>query len=186
MIGSLPDNVLLDIFDFCQTSPPIMIFYRWWLPLVHVCQSWRYIVFASPLRLDLQLECNADTSMKKMLDVWPSLPIIINELRPQQISLQLPFSGANIFAVLKHHDRIRKIAISSTSITVLKQFYNVIKKPYPELTDLHLEFFKKPAPVVLDTFLGGSAPCLKYFSLSGIPFPAFPKFILSFHELVDL
>ncbi|KAH9970910.1 hypothetical protein BGW80DRAFT_1561978, partial [Lactifluus volemus] len=66
-IRSLPDNVLLDIFDFCRMSSHDS--FRWWHALVHVCGRWRYIVFLSPLRLHLQLVCNANTPVKKTLDV---------------------------------------------------------------------------------------------------------------------
>ncbi|KAH9970916.1 hypothetical protein BGW80DRAFT_1561980 [Lactifluus volemus] len=100
-IGSLPDNVLLDIFNIYRTSWNIPPSYPWWHVLVHVCGKWTYIVFQSPLRLHLQLECNVNTPVKKTLDVWlRALPIVIVESRSR-----LPLSGANIIAALEQHDR---------------------------------------------------------------------------------
>jgi hypothetical protein len=153
---------------------------QWWHALVHVCRRWRYILFDSPLRLHLQLVCNANTPVKKALDVWPrSFPIVIEESR-----LRLPLSGANIISALEHHDRVSEIILNTTN-TLLKRLYKVMKKPYPALTRLRLNNWRS-APVLRDTFLGGSAPRLKGLSLIGIPFPALPKFLPFSHDLVDV
>jgi hypothetical protein len=40
--------------------------------------------------------------------------------------------------------------------------------------------------VIPDSFLGGSAPRLEHFELSEVPFPAFPKLLLSANHLVQL
>ncbi|KAH9960064.1 hypothetical protein BGW80DRAFT_1564414 [Lactifluus volemus] len=178
-IGSLPDNVLLDIFDFCQMpwydSP------RWWHALTHVCGRWRYVVFESPLRLDLHLVCDANTPVKKTLDVWPhGIPILIKESR-----LRLPLRGANIIAALGHHDRVSEIDLNTTN-TLLKRLNKVMKKPYPVLTRLRLLNWKSAVPVLPDTFLGGSAPRLECLYLEGIPFPALPKRLPFCHNLVNV
>ena len=73
-IETLPDVVLLDIFDFfvgetCKNE---------WLTLAHVCRRWRHIVFASPRRLNLQLHCTNRSPVKKTLGIWPVLPIKIH------------------------------------------------------------------------------------------------------------
>jgi F-box-like len=180
-IGSLPDNVLLDIFDFCQK--PLYESPQWWYALVHVCRRWRYIVCESPLRLNLRLECNANTPVKKTLDsdAWPrAFPIAIKESR-----LRLPHSGANIIAALEYHGRVSQIDLYTTS-TLLKRLNKVMKNPYPILTRLRLYTWKSAVPVLRDTFLGGSAPRLKDLSLVGIPFPALPKFLPFCHDLVDV
>ncbi|KAH9960067.1 hypothetical protein BGW80DRAFT_1484824 [Lactifluus volemus] len=154
---------------------------RWWHALVHVCRRWRYIVFESPLRLHLRLQCNANTPVKKTLNVWPrAFPILIVESRPR-----LPLSGANIISALKHHDRVYEIDLSITN-TLLKRLNKVMKKPYPVLTRLYLHIRKPAAPVLPDTFLGGSSPCLKYLHLIGIPFPALPKLLPFHHDLVEV
>ena len=58
--------------------------------------------------------------------------------------------------------------------------------PFPELADLQLFSDDETPPVILDSFLGGSAPRLQYFLLSGIPFPELPKLLLSANHLVYL
>ena len=137
-------------------------------------------MFQSPLRLNLRLVCNVNMPVKKTLDVWPcAFPIAIQESRPR-----IPLSGANIIATLEHHDRVSEIDLWPTS-TLLKQLNKVMKKPYPSLTRLRL-YFEKSAPVLPDTFLGGSAPHLKHLNLTGIPFPALPKLLPSCHDLVDV
>ena len=96
---ALPDEILLTIFDFCRVSSvkgtngwPNM-----WKNLVHVCQRWRYVVFSSPLRLDLRLHLTDRTSVSEMLDVWP--PIFIEVYSSFNL-------GDNIMAALEQHDRI--------------------------------------------------------------------------------
>jgi F-box-like len=171
-IGSLPDNVLLEIFDFCQR----VAYLDSWHVLVHVCKKWRCIVFASPHRLNLRLECNAKTPVKETLDVWPRIfPIVVEEWRPW-----LPFSGTNIIAALKHHDHVCKITLENISGTLSERLFEA-QKPFPVLTNLHLGLYAKstPAPVLPDAFLGGCAPHLRSLQLSGIPFPALPKLLLS-------
>jgi F-box-like len=73
-IDMLPDLALLEIFDHCVDDDLVD---HDWHPLVHVCQRWRNIVFASPRRLNLRLLCTARTSVKEMLDIWPPLPIAV-------------------------------------------------------------------------------------------------------------
>jgi hypothetical protein len=95
-ICSLPDNVLVEIFDFSlpdpldpldqargwamqsltpTLSPPDRLRAGAWSKLMHVYQRWRYIMLASLLRLNLRLLCTDRTPVRKMLDVWPPLPI---------------------------------------------------------------------------------------------------------------
>jgi hypothetical protein len=136
------------------------------------------------LRLNLRLVCNGNTSMKKTLDVWPcAFPIVITDWRSV-----LPLSGANVIATLEHHDRVSQIDLHITN-TLLQQVYKVMAKPYPILTRLRFytsESGSAPAPMLRDTFLGGSAPHLKYLELTDISFPALPKFLTFCHYLVNL
>jgi F-box-like len=78
-IESLPDEVLLEVFDFFLLIPideeeegdlgP-----QGWLKLVHVCRRWRCVVFDAPLRLDLKVYCTPNTPVRKLLHIWPGLP----------------------------------------------------------------------------------------------------------------
>jgi hypothetical protein len=134
-------------------------------------------VFQSPLRLHLLLVCNANTPVKKTLDVWPHVfPIMVEEGRSRH-----PLRGANIITALEYHHRVSEIHLYTTS-TLSKRLNKVMKKPYPVLTYLDLEL-KKSAPVLRDTSFGGSFPRLRNLKLFGIPFPALPKLLPSCHDL---
>src|SRR6266481_6481133 len=82
-IGILPDDVLLEVFDFYRSmnSPSFgreKVTTDAWQPLVHVCRRWRNVVFGSPRRLNLRLFCTAKTPARDTLDVWPTLPLLIS------------------------------------------------------------------------------------------------------------
>lgn len=177
-ICTLPDNVLLEIFSLyvdCAAGP----YEDAWHTLVHICRRWRYVVFASPRRLDLQLRCTIKRSAQKMLDVWPALPIAI-EFR-SGIILH-PQVANNIIIALNQCDRIRKIDLCPPIPFSLLNKIRAIKEPLPVLTDLRLvSNFSLP-----DSFLGGSAPHLRSLHLLCISFPALPKLLLSTTELVTL
>jgi F-box-like len=176
-IGSLPDNVLLDIFDFYRViineskdEPPCD-----WETLVHVCQRWRYLVLESPIRLNLQLFCTGKTRVKKLLDVWPaSLPISIHFYSIYEWWDLEHFRDAdgfsNIVAALKHCDRIRQIHITSTVGVRWEKIVMAMQGPFPTLTSLLLD--SRVEMVTLpDTFMSGFAPCLQHLTLGAISFP---------------
>ncbi|KAH9971523.1 hypothetical protein BGW80DRAFT_443372 [Lactifluus volemus] len=176
-ILSLPDEVLLDIFEFCL--PDIAgLRARAWFKLVHVCQRWRYIVFASPLRLDLRLFCADRTPVRKMLDIWPPLPIEIHYFSVD------PQAEDNIIAALKHPNRVRNIWLGRITIS-LERLVAVMQEPFPELENLFLHI-EGTVLVLPNTFLGGSAPRLRSLTLDSIPFPTLPRLLLSSNDLVDL
>ena len=72
-IGKLPDDVLLEIFDFYLDKALIEA----WHTLVHVCQKWRNVVVGSPQRLELRLHCTESTPVRETLGAWPLLPIVV-------------------------------------------------------------------------------------------------------------
>ncbi|KAH9971580.1 hypothetical protein BGW80DRAFT_445746 [Lactifluus volemus] len=179
-ICSLPDDVLLDIFEFClpdRLDPQSRALA--WSELLHVCQRWRYIVFASPLRLDLHLLCTDRTPVRKMLDIWP--PLLINiwyfVVNPQVED--------NIIAALEHPNRVRAISIRVITIP-LERLVSVMQEPFPGLVFLSLTQREGIVPALPNTFLGGSAPRLRSLHLTRIPFPTLPQFLLSSNDLVDL
>ncbi|KAH9971590.1 hypothetical protein BGW80DRAFT_1460543 [Lactifluus volemus] len=194
-ICSLPDNVLLDIFEFClpYSVEPLDQARGWamrylilnppgrasaWSKLVHVCQRWRYIVFASPLRLDLCLLCTPSTPVRKMLDIWPPLPIQI-----QYFSVD-PRVEDNIIAALEHPNRLRTISLRGITIP-LERLVAVMQKPFPELESLSLHI-EGMVPALPNTFLGGFTPRLRSLHLTSIPFSTLPQLLLSSNDLVDL
>ena len=184
-INILPDDVLLEIFDHYVIRRQILsnrTDVDAWHTLVHVCQRWRYVVFDSPRRLDLRLRCTYRTPVTNMLDIWPALPIVISNAN------QPGGSGVtNIISALQQHNRVCTIDIENVPHSLLKEFA-AMQEPFPALTNLELELWSSDenAPVLPDSFLGGSAPRLRSLELNGIPFPGLPKLLLSTHDLVTL
>jgi hypothetical protein len=148
-----------------------------WHPLVHVCQRWRYLVFASPLRLDLRLICTDSSPVREKLDIWPPLSIKIWSISPNL--------GDNIIAAFEHPDRIREIYLWSIR-SPLDHLVTMMQKPFPELEYLYLWTDADSVPAFPDTFLGGFAPRLRSLHLDRIPFPTLPRLLLSCNDLVSL
>ena len=159
-----------------------------WRTLIHVCQRWRYIVFASPLRLDLQLLCTHGTPVRKNLDVWPPLPLMIDyytywdadDGKSPTLSEE-----EDVIAALNHSDRVRYVGISVTG-SLLEKMAMTMQEPFPALTHLWLSSKDGNVPVLSETFFGGSTPRLRIAHLEGIPFPALPTLLLTATDLVDL
>jgi hypothetical protein len=194
-IDVLPDDVLLEIFDFIANTPIVRYPKRKrdvearWLWLAHVCRQWRNLVFASPRRLNLQLFCRPETPVKDRLDVWPALPLIVTGGEPFT-----PFSCTdNVIAALGHSNRIREVNLGLENWQ-LEQVSAAMQVPFPELTKLMLSESSRgghggetiPLAVIPDLFLGGSAPRLESFGLLGIPYPRLPNLLLSATQLVHL
>jgi F-box-like len=184
-IGILPDEILLKIFDFCRQVITSKSCSRWpkvWHNLVHVCQRWRYVIFSSPLLLDLRVYYSGKTPVRTMLDVWPHLPI--------EVSCYGLQDSDNIVSALEQHDRICKIHFT-VSGEGCGRLPTVMHKPFPALTCLRLEWSNiwsvlEPQPALPITFLGGSAPSLQSLTLRGVPFPTLPQFLLSCNDLSEL
>ena len=85
----------------------------------------------------------------------------------------------DIIVALKHHDRVIQIDIRGQNRFTLEKSSAMAQKPFTHLTDLHLASTDDMPPVLHEKFLGGSAPCLRYFSLWNIAFPTFPKLAVS-------
>ena len=176
-IGTLPDDILLEMFYFYA----YVAFNDAWRTLVHVCRRWRNVVFTSPRRLNLKLVCTRTRSVREMLDIWPELPIIILDYEGTEIVE----SADNVIAALELNDRVSRIDLA-VSGSRLERVVAVMQDPFPTLTDLSLWSSDGTAPVISDSFLGGSAPRLRYLGLESIPFPALPKLLSSATDLVDL
>jgi len=74
-IDILPDDVLVEIFFYVNIKVPNLR--NPWHVLVHVCRRWRYLVFASPRQLNLQIEYEGHRPMSEALDPWPVLPVLL-------------------------------------------------------------------------------------------------------------
>ena len=176
-INTLPDDALLEIFFHCLDNT---VNVDWWHPLVHACRRWRAIVFASPRRLDLQIRYTEKTHVREMLNIWPTLPIVISARGG------LVKDVDNIVAALEYHDRIRRIALRGVSNLLLEGFSAALQEPLPALTSLMLWSNGESTQVVPDSFLGGSSPRLQTLWLDFISFPGLPKLLLSANHLVLL
>ncbi|KAI9443723.1 hypothetical protein F5148DRAFT_269890 [Russula earlei] len=179
-IERLYDDVLLEIFDFYIYGTRG---YDGWHILVHICRRWRNVVFASPRRLNLQLVCTQGRPVEKTLDLWPALPIIIQDDEKRSTR-----KGAkNIMAALKCRHRIRQIALRVVPALLSEGFAAVMQKRFPALKVLTLVLARgAPTPIFPPKFLGGYTPRLRAFSAEGISFPALPRLLLSARHLVHL
>ncbi|KAN0128317.1 hypothetical protein V8E53_013901 [Lactarius tabidus] len=202
-IRELSDDILLGIFDFCRENhrlepTRIFRFFKYpevpedvwdWHILVHVCQRWRQVVFASPLSLNLQILCTHGTPVRKDLDIWPNLPIQIKYFMTPK-NIKAISEDNNIIAALERTDRVCVVSLRITS-QQLGRMVKVMQEPFPALRHLSLStslpmHISNDVPALPSEFLGRSAPCLQSIDLIGIPFPALPEFLLSTSDLVTL
>ena len=184
-IDMLTDNVLLEIFDLVRGSRTDFEFRHlpvWkWHRLAHVCHRWRQIIFASPLRLDLQLLCTAGTPVRKNLTCWPAFPIVVD-----YNGLELPPSDEDsVLAALEHPDRVHQVKLTVTS-SLWRKMSTIMQGPFPALTYLSIFSVDRDVPILPGGFLGGSAPCLREILLCGIPIPTLSTIFSSASDLVEL
>ena len=182
LIDRLPDDVLLEMFHFYVD---IFRSVEAWQRLVHVCRRWRSVIFGSPRRLKLQLFCTANTRTRDKLDIWPALPLVIQDFHCRTRRID------NIIALLQCSDlahRIGRIGLRNVSSWHLKDVWKAMQVPFPELTRLILHLYDVTEPVLPlpDSLLGGSAPRLRSLHLEGIPYPGLPKLLLSATHLTRL
>jgi hypothetical protein len=183
----LPDDVLLDIFDFYMITSRSSYdkkLIEGWQTLVHVCRRWRSLVFGSPRRLDLRLVYSLEKRTRDLdtLDVWPALPIIV------RCDMASTPGMDNTIAALEQNNRVCEVFLWGLVDWQLEQVSATMQVPFPELTELRLySDGKSPRPPVIpDSFLGGSAPRLLHIDLDAIPFPGLPDLLLSATHLVHL
>ena len=176
-IDKLPDVALLEIFDFYVDEARIEA----WCTLVHVCRKWRSVVFGSPRRLNLRLYCEARTPVRKMLNVWPLLPIVI-KARGYKYAI---WGVDNIIAALKHSDRICQLELLDIPSSQMEKVLAAMQQLFPKLRRLKLQPSDE-ATLFHSLFLGGSSPGLQTLTLDCVKFPGLPKLLLSATHLVRL
>ena len=178
-IDILPDEALLEIFSSylvgASDSDHIEAMIEPWLPLVHVCQRWRNIIFASPRRLDVRVFYTPERQVKVMLDIWPNLPIHILRTTMDAYKISRYHHGGNLIAALEHTNRICQIQLKGFPSSELERILAAMLKPFPALTSLDIECcndnFLDAMPVLPEAFLGGSAQHLRSCNLSDVEFP---------------
>jgi len=181
-MNRLPDEVLLDIFDFLverTASGPIKVL-NVWQTLVHVCRGWRNLIFSSSRRLNLQLLCMDGNPVRGMLHIWPAFPIVIvTGGDPGE------WHADNVVAAFEQPGRVSEVIFEEISSEWLEFFTEAMHGPFPQLTTMDItlgdtrQFFPKP-------FAKGFAPRLRSLTLCDVPLSAVRKSLLSASDLVDL
>ena len=152
----MPSDILLEIFDFFVVESDGFEAEDWWRTLVHVCRTWRIVIFGSPHRLNLRLACSDKTPVREMLDVWPPLPIVVRHIWHPNLDRD------NIVAALERNDCIRQIGMDQDL-----QWEKALEAMREIFLALHLSLYSdiEMIPVVPDSFMSGSAPrlrCLRF------------------------
>jgi hypothetical protein len=186
-IDDIPDDILLEIFDFYRIIPMLpenVFFSLWeWHVLAYVCRKWRQVLFSSPRSLGLRLLCTPTTPVREMLSIWPPLPIVIeNRVNPLA---RLEVGHDTLLAALVHHNRVSVIVIDYLTRHQLKRIAEMMQEPRPAVTSLRLESMDEVAPVLSEAFMGGSAPLLQRLYLGRISSPTLPRRVVSV-ELTSL
>jgi hypothetical protein len=135
-IHVLPDEVLLEIFDFYVDT--MSLWYSdedergvdTWQSLVQVCRRWRSLVLGSPRRLNLQLHCRPKTPARDTLDIWPALPLVVSGDRPSGMD--------NVIAALGQSNRVLQVNLRRLADWQLENVLATMQVPFPELTELQL------------------------------------------------
>jgi hypothetical protein len=171
-IRLLSDDVLLEIFytyrELVRDDPFSYGFWdECWPRLVHVCRRWRFLIFASPHRLNLRLICTPIRPVRKMLDIWPAFPLVISFNGYTAKSSEDHFD--NLIAALERRDRVHQITARKLPGFVWERITAMVQEPFPALTALRV--LQSDELAVGDIFLNGSAPNLQHLYLEGISIP---------------
>ena len=188
-INDLPDEVLLDIFDFYRQG--VDSYDQWrekyvWLDLAHACRRWRAVIFASSLRLDLGIT------------VGPTKPDGIETILSGPLPILIDYKGMyeettsnalwRMRAALKHHDRVRGIFFEGTSAW-LNEFFRATNHSFPILERLTLGLTYGDELKLPDTFLGGqdlSDLHLRHLKLKRFSLRSIIRFLSSTSTLTGL
>jgi len=140
-------------------------------------------VQTSPRRLGLQILCKSGRSIERVLDDWPTLPLVVRS-EATRISRSLP---ANVVMAFHRPNRICEIDIGVTE-SIIESIAETIQQPFLGLQRIRLTSKDAKELPVLSEFLGGSAPLLEDIELEGIaiPTPAIKRLLLSTNNLVRL
>ena len=153
-VGTLHDDVLLEIFDFYRQSSwdPYNPERVWnnkngWFKLAHVCHKWRSVVLASPCRLKLRLYFAHDTSTRAAaLQSLSHLPIIVDYLDVTWTADTLRC----LISALSYPDRVCRIAIrGSHEYEHTATISNALDLSFPALESLELYTIGNFGPAIL-------------------------------------
>jgi len=119
--------------------------------------------------------------VKKMLDIWPELPIHV-------LGCGHPSKEArdDVVAALRLNHRVSGIRLRKYSDSEWEACAPLMQHSFPALTHLWVELAVSIKNTISGPFLGGSAPSLRAIQLCGVPFPALPELLFSTTNLVHL
>jgi F-box-like len=164
-INRLPDEVLLEIFDFYRQSRTTIKLYdlEWrmqyaWFNLAHVCRRWRAAMFASTSRLDLNIFVGPKTPGHIETTLSSHVPILVNFSR--MFGTVTDSDIWRMRAALGHRDRVREISFGGYG-ALFKNFIEATNYHFPALESLVFSFPRFPPgyphdePDIPATFLRG-------------------------------
>ena len=109
--------------------------HRWWYNLAQVCRWWRYLIFASPLQLDLHLLCTNGVPIANMLAHSPPLPLTIRYHEGGRETTEEDDEG--ILLALRHSDRLHYISLYLPS-PKLRKFITIMDEEFPILERMYI------------------------------------------------
>ncbi|KAH8980111.1 hypothetical protein EDB92DRAFT_1954296 [Lactarius akahatsu] len=190
-ISALNHDVLLDIFHLYRLGNTTngldrgWNVERWWFKLIHVCQTWRHLILASPTSLDLHLVCTYGTPVTTMLTHSPPLPLII--YYPGGLGDAAGKEEEDVLFLLQHRERVRRIHIEAPTTSLLG-LLGSMDGEYPALQHLVIRSYtEKPSAssrtsVELPTKL--QAPLLHHLTLFNVRSPVGSQLLLRAGGLV--
>lgn len=165
---NINDDILLEIFDACRVDniSPNTYPRNWWHHLAHVCQRWRRILFAFPIRLGITLVCNSRTPVPDVLASSPTLPLIIYWGNPG--TLDAEDSVKNVYLALRHRDRVCRIKLRLPESSLRHVLTTSMEGNFPMLETLQLYCSSYLSDNSLREMLPGTfeAPNLRHLQIS--------------------
>lgn len=188
-IHNLPDEVLLEIFNFYRQTfgDQLRVWNNrnGWFKLAHVCQNWRSVVLASPSKLQLRLYFAANSPTSAVaLDHLSHLPIIVD------FSKVTWYASAQkrLISALRYPDRVCSIAIrGSQKRRNAEKIIEALDLPFPVLESLELDDMTGVGHILLASSFMASIQSLRHLRLFGSwPLPSILPLLSVTTALVDL
>ncbi|KAH9049825.1 hypothetical protein EDB83DRAFT_1389510 [Lactarius deliciosus] len=180
-------DVLLDIFHWYQLGNTTngldrgWNVERWWFKLIHVCQTWRYLILASPTSLDLHLVCTYGTPVTAMLTHSPPLPLII--YYPGGLADAAGKEEEDVLFLLQQRERVGRIDIGAPAESLLDS----LDCEYPSLRHLVIRSrTSSSSRTSVELRAKLQAPLLRHLTLSDARLPVGSELLLRAEGLVVL
>ncbi|KAH9017891.1 hypothetical protein EDB84DRAFT_1628145 [Lactarius hengduanensis] len=196
-ISVLNHDVLLDIFHWYRLGNTrgnmtngldrSWNLERWWFKLIHVCQTWRHVILASPTSLDLHLVCTYGTPVTTMLTHSPPLPLII--YYPRGLGDVAGKEEEDVHFLLQQRERVRRILIGASAESLLR-LLGSMDGEYPALQHLvissHTKILGASSRTSVELPAKLQAPLMCDFTLFDVRPPVGSELLLRAEGLVTL